>query len=348
MIRVLVVDDSALLRRQYTERLGQEPDIEIVGTAADPYLARDRIVELKPDVMTLDIEMPRMDGLTFLGKLMQYMPMPVVIVSSLSSEGSNTVIKAMELGAVDAVCKPTSSEQVPVMLRSLADKIRIAAKARVFKHEPVVAPVVPLGIQLALAGTEKKLLAIGASTGGTEALAKVLKMLPATTPPTVIVQHMPEYFTKAFAARLNTLSAMEVREAKDGDKLKPGLALVAPGGFHLLLTRAGAQFSVAVREGPKVQHQRPAVDVLFNSVAKVAGPNAVGVLLTGMGADGAAGLLSMREAGAYTVAQDEATSVVYGMPKVAAEIGAAVSIQALERIPAEVLRVFQKMTPVSR
>jgi two-component system chemotaxis response regulator CheB len=266
------------------------------------------------------------------------------VVSSLSSEGSSTAIQALELGAVDAVCKAGSAEEVPVMLRTLSEKIRIAATAHVVKREPVARPA-PAARSLVLPGAEKKLLALGASTGGTEALAKVLQLLPAGTPPTVIVQHMPEYFTKAFAARLNALSPMEVREAKDGDRLQPGLALLAPGGFHLLLTRGGSSYAVAVREGPKVQHQRPSVDVLFNSVAKVAGPNAVGVLMTGMGADGAEGLLAMRTAGAYTVAQDEATSVVYGMPKAAADLGAAASIQALELIPGEVLTVFQKMIP---
>ncbi|NTV52464.1 MAG: chemotaxis response regulator protein-glutamate methylesterase [Candidatus Firestonebacteria bacterium] len=344
---MLIVDDSALLRRQYAEWLGQEPDITVVGTAADPYLARDQIVTLKPDVMTLDIEMPRMDGLTFLGKLMHYYPMPVVIVSSLSSEGSLTVIKAMELGAVDAVCKPPSVEQVPAMIRSLADKIRIAAQAKVrLRNQP--APVAPAAAPVSLTGSESKILAIGASTGGTEAIAQVMKQLPENTPPTLIVQHMPEYFTQAFAARLNSLSPMEVREAKDGDVLKPGLALVAPGNYHLLLARNGSRYAALVREGPRVHHQRPSVEVLFNSVAKTAGPNAVGVILTGMGADGAGGLLAMREAGAHTVAQDEATSVVYGMPKAAADLGAAAAIKPLEQMPDEILRAFRQMKAVSR
>jgi two-component system chemotaxis response regulator CheB len=258
-----------------------------------------------------------------------------------------TVIQAMELGAVDAVCKPRSAEEVPVMIRNLAVKIRNAALARVAKRDGEPKPVPP-AIQIALTGAEKKVLAIGASTGGTEAIAKVLQVLPATTPATIITQHMPEYFTKAFAARLNTLSPMEVREAKHGDVCKPGLALVAPGGFHMQLFHNGSQYSVQVKKGPKVFHQCPSVEVMFESVAKYAGPNAVGVLLTGMGADGASGLLTMREAGAYTIAQDEASSVVYGMPKVAADLNAAVSIQSLDKIPAEVLKVFQKMSPVMR
>ncbi len=348
MIRVLVVDDSALMRRQLTEWLSKAPDIQIVGTAADPYLARDKIIELKPDVITLDVEMPRMDGLTFLSKLMRYFPMPVIIFSSLSWEGSLTVIQAMELGAVDAVCKPQNDTQVPDVMKTLVEKLRVAALAHIRKRSDDVRPT-PLTVQMTLSGADKKILAIGASTGGTEAIAKVMQMLPETTPATIITQHMPEYFTKAFAARLNSLSPMEVREGKNGDVLKPGLALVAPGGFHMLLFKGGSgQYSVLVREGPKVFHQRPSVEVMFNSVAKYAGANAVGVILTGMGADGGSGLLTMRQAGAYTIAQDEASSVVYGMPKVAAELGGAISIQSLDKIPGEVMQVFQRMSPIAR
>jgi two-component system, chemotaxis family, protein-glutamate methylesterase/glutaminase len=282
-----------------------------------------------------------MDGLTFLAKLMKYYPLPVIVVSSLTPAGSAAAVRALQLGAVDVLSKPGEAYSVGDVAQQLIDRIRAAANARL--HSPRPRPERPTAAQVTLSGihTTDKVLAIGASTGGPEAIREVLEALPATTPATVIVQHMPEQFTAAFANRLNDLCAMEVREAQGGEVLRPGLALVAPGNYHLLLARNGAQYVAQVKDGPRVHHQRPAVDVLFDSVAKYAGVNAVGVLLTGMGADGARGLKAMRDAGARTMAQDEATSVVYGMPKVAAEMGAAESILPLGRVPHAIVEAFR-------
>ncbi|MCC7052715.1 MAG: chemotaxis response regulator protein-glutamate methylesterase [Gemmatimonadaceae bacterium] len=336
MIRVLIVDDSALVRKLLTEELSRYEDITVVGTAVDPYAAREKIIALKPDVITLDVEMPRMDGLSFLVKLMKHYPVPVIIVSSLTPTNSDAAIRALSLGAVDVIGKPGSAMSVPDISRQLVQSIRAASRAKVVKRsEPAPAAAgVPRGAVSALAGLAMthKIVALGASTGGTQALEAVLTKLPAAMPGILICQHMPEKFTASFAQRLNSTCAMEVREAKDGDLVKPGLALVAPGNFHMMLTMSGAQYQVRVKDGPRVHHQRPAVDVLFASVAKHAGRNAVGAIFTGMGADGAKGLLQMREAGAHTMAQDEQSCVVFGMPKEAIRMGAAIEVLPLNQI----------------
>lgn len=340
MIRVLIVDDSAVVRKILTEQLQRARDIEVVGTAPNPYVARDKIVQLKPDVVTLDVEMPRMDGLTFLAKLMKHHPLPVIVVSSLTAAGSEAAVRALELGAVDVISKPGEAYTVGDVATQLIDRIRAAVHAQL-RRPSAHAESTLQDETLSQIRTTDKILAIGASTGGTEAIREVLEALPASTPGTLIVQHMPEKFTTAFAKRLNDLSAMEVREAQGGEVLRPGLALIAPGNFHLLLARNGAQYVAQVKDGPRVHHQRPAVDVLFNSVARHAGINAVGVVLTGMGADGAKGLLAMRQAGARTIAQDEATSVVYGMPREAARVGGAETILPLPRVAAGILDLFR-------
>lgn len=333
VVRVLIVDDSALVRRILSEALSQYPDIEVVGTATDPYVARERIVQLRPDVVTLDIEMPRMDGLSFLSKLMRHFPLPVVVVSSLAPKNSETALRALALGAVDVIAKPGSSLAAGDIAEELVRAVRAASHARVVKRTASDdAPVVPGRSAMASLNATNKIIALGASTGGTQALEQVLRRFPVDAPGTVIVQHMPEHFTLSFANRLNTVCAMRVQEAKDGDYVVPGLALVAPGGKHLVLQASGARWVARVKDGPKVHHQRPAVDVLFQSVARSAGRNAVGALLTGMGADGAKGMLAMREAGAYTVAQNEETCIVYGMPREAVKIDAAVDVLPLDRI----------------
>ncbi len=338
MIRVLVVDDSALVRKLLTEELSRYDDIEVVGTAVDPYVAREKIVTLKPDVITLDVEMPRMDGLSFLVKLMKHYPVPVIIVSSLTPKNSDAAIRALSLGAVDVIAKPGSAMSVPDISRQLVQSIRAASRAKLVKRtdtaaSAAAAPFVTRGAPV-LAGLSMthKVIALGASTGGTQALETVLTTLPPAMPGIVICQHMPEKFTASFADRLNSVCAIEVREAKDGDVVIPGVALIAPGNFHMMLTLSGAQYQVRVKDGPRVHHQRPAVDVLFSSVAKYAGRNAVGAIFTGMGADGAKGLLQMREAGAHTIAQDEASCVVFGMPKEAIKLGAAAEILPLDQI----------------
>ncbi len=337
MIRVLVVDDSAIVRKALTEELGKYPDIEVVGTATDPYVARDKIVALRPDVVTLDLEMPRMDGLSFLARLMKYYPLPVVVVSSLTPENSEAAVRALELGAVEVVAKPGSTYSVPDVDRRLVWAIRAAASARPSRLDGEAIPSPPAGTSLAGLRTTHQVLAIGASTGGTTAIEIVLRGLPSTAPGTVIVQHMPEHFTAAFARRLDSICAMTVREARDQDDVVPGVALVAPGNRHLLLERNGARYVARVKDGPTVHHQRPSVDVLFTSVARSAGPNAIGVLLTGMGSDGAKGLLTMRQSGAHTVAQDEQTSVVFGMPQEAIKLGGACEVLPLPRIARAVL-----------
>lgn len=338
MIRVLVVDDSAVVRKLLTEELTRQPDIEVVGTAVDPYVARDRILQLKPDVVTLDVEMPRMDGLSFLARLMRHHPIPVVIVSSLTPRNSEAALRALELGAVEVIGKPGSAYSIPDVSRQLVRAIRAAAVAKVSasprdgSDEQQVASAADTATLLAQVRTTHRLLAIGASTGGTKAIETVLRAFPVSAPGTLIVQHMPEGFTASFAARLNQLCAVEVREARDGDLLTPGLALVAPGNRHMLLQRSGAQYVIRIKDGPPIHHQKPAVDVLFQSVARHAGRNAVGALLTGMGADGAAGLLEMRDAGAHTIAQDERSCVVFGMPREAIARDAAVEVLPLDRI----------------
>jgi len=339
-IKVLIVDDSAIVRKIFSEELSKYPDIEVIGAAPDPYVARDKIVNLKPDVITLDIEMPRMDGLTFLKKLMKYYPLPTIIVSSLTSKGGKLTLEAMDIGAVDVIAKPGSSYTVGDMSAQLVEKIRGASRAKLMTKErdegSSFAESEPIK---ALAQTSNKIIAIGASTGGTEALKKVLVKMPPNSPGIVIVQHMPANFTKAFAARLNDLCQISVKEAEDNDSVTPGTALVAPGNFHMIFRRSGARYYVEIKTGPMVHHQRPAVDVLFKSTAKYAGANAIGVILTGMGADGAEGLLEMKKTGAVTIAQDERSCVVFGMPKEAIKLGAADKVVPLELITSEIIKM---------
>ena len=342
-IRVLVVDDSAVVRKVFSEELSHEKDIQVVATAPDPYVARDKIVALKPDVITLDIEMPRMDGLTFLRKLMKYFPLPVIIVSSLTKAGGSLALEAMEIGAVDVICKPGEAYSVGDMSAQLAEKIRAAAHVNMAHRAKLAASqeTAPPS-RLSLSKTTNKIIAIGASTGGTEALKDVLVQLPPNTPGIMIVQHMPANFTTSFAERLNSLCQIRVKEAEDGDSVVPGTALLAPGNFHMVMRRSGARYYVNIKTGPMVCYQRPAVDVLFNSVAAYGGANAVGVILTGMGKDGAQGMLKMKEAGARTIAQDEASCVVFGMPKEAIETGAVDKVVPLKNIPAELLRMVEE------
>lgn len=332
MIRVLVVDDSAVVRRVLSDALSTGAGIEVVGTAADPYAAREKIASLRPDVLTLDIEMPRMDGLTFLEKLMAAHPMPVVIVSSLTPASSAMALRAMELGAVGVVCKPGSQFSIPDVARDVVHQVRAASLAkirppaerkprRVISQRPEESFV-----------TTRKILAIGASTGGPRAIEDVLTQLPPAGPGTVIVQHMPPQFTAEFAKRLNGLCQVRVAEATEGEEVLAGKVLIAPGGRHMLLQRVGATYVVRLKDMPAVNHHRPSVDVMMHSVAKAAGANAVGVILTGMGSDGAKGLLAMRTAGAHTIAQDEETSIVYGMPKEAAANGGACEVLPLDKI----------------
>jgi two-component system chemotaxis response regulator CheB len=321
------VDDSAVVRQVLSRELGRDPGIEVVGTAIDPYFARDKILELSPDVLTLDVEMPRMDGVTFLRKLMKYHPMPVIVVSSLTAAGTRTAIEAMSAGAVEVLCKPSSAFSVEGMAVELIRMIKLAGRAKVRARLDDSPPA-----RLSMAATTDKIFAIGASTGGVQALTEVLTAFPANAPGTIVVQHMPARFTATFAERLNTLCAGKVKEAADGDAVITGQVLIAPGGRHTLLRRSGARYYVEVKDGPAVFHQKPSVEVLFNSVAKYAGANAVGAILTGMGADGAKGLLQMRSAGAATIAQDEASSVVFGMPMEAIKCGAAQSVQPLSKI----------------
>lgn len=342
MIRVLIVDDSAVVRQVLSRELSACPDIEVVGSAVDPYVARQRILELRPDVLTLDVEMPRMDGLTFLEKLMTHQPMPVVVLSSLTQKNSANALRAFELGAVEVIPKPDSSISVPEVGKHLVRAVLAAGVAKVKRYEggKRASPGQPVGNVRALE-TTNSVVAIGSSTGGPQALESVFRALPATFPGTLVVQHMPAgTFTRSLAARLDGVGAMTVREAEDGQPVSRGLALVAPAGYHLVLQRSGASYVARVKDGPQLHHVKPAVDVLFDSVAKQAGANAVGALLTGMGADGARGLLSMRHAGALTVAESEKSCVVFGMPKAAIALGAASEIAHLEDIPGWMVRAL--------
>ena len=345
-IRVLIVDDSAIVRKILTDALADEPDIEIAGTAPDPYIARDKILALKPDVLTLDIEMPRMDGLTFLQKLMHFHPMPVVVISSLAQHSCRVAMKALESGAVEVLAKPGGPYSVGELRDGLAAKIRAAASAQVGRRTTEAAPRRPSGATIAPgAFAAETVVAIGASTGGTEAIATVLSRMPAMTPGIVVVQHIPAQFSRAFANRLNESCPMEVKEAEDGDTLRPGLALIAPGDFHMVLRKTAGRLFVNVKSGPRVCYQRPAVDVLFHSVAEVAASNAVGVLLTGMGSDGAQGMLRLRREGARTIAQNEATCVVFGMPREAIAVGAAEQILPLGSIADAIVEATRASTP---
>lgn len=334
-IKVLIIDDSAMVRKVFEQELSKDPEIQVVGTAPDPIVGRDKIVYLKPDVITLDIEMPRMDGLTFLEKLMTHYPIPVVVVSSLAKKGGDVALKAMELGAVEVVAKPGSAYSVGDMSEQLIEKVKAASRVKVFKKSPLsssVSGAIGSNVASMRVSTTNKIIAIGASTGGTDALREVVSRFPSNAPPIVIVQHMPQNFTKAFADRLNQICQVEVKEAVDGEYLATGKALIAPGNQHMEIRRSGINYYVTLFDGPMMFHQRPAVEILFNSVAKYAGKNAIGAILTGMGKDGAQGLLNMRNAGANTIAQDEKTSIVFGMPKEAIDIGAAQVIKPLQQI----------------
>jgi two-component system, chemotaxis family, protein-glutamate methylesterase/glutaminase len=352
-IKVLIIDDSAVVRQTLTEVLSSDPEIVVMGTAADPFAAARRIQTEVPDVITLDVEMPRMDGITFLRKLMAQRPIPVVMCSSLTEHGSETLMQALEAGAVDIILKPrlgTAEFLMESKLR-ICEAVKAAAQARLQKR-PAARPITavppqklsadvmlpPPGLGKAMARTTERVICIGASTGGTESLRVVLEALPVASPGIVIVQHMPEKFTEAFARRLNGLCEVEVKEAADGDVVLRGRALIAPGNRHMLLQRSGARYFVTVKDGPLVSRHRPSVDVLFRSAAHSVGANGVGIIMTGMGDDGAHGLLEMKQVGALTVAQDEATSVVFGMPKEAIALGAADKVLPLDRLAAEIVR----------
>lgn len=332
-IKVLIVDDSAIVRKVLTDALSCESEIEVVGTAPDPFVARDKILSLKPDVLTLDVEMPRMDGVTFLRKLMHYRPMPVIVISSLGAASSRTAVEALEAGAIDVLAKPGGPLSVGELRNSLASKIRAARVARLRISEAKTSvPQAPRVSKLLPPFSSAAVIAIGASTGGTEAIRRVLADLPVNCPGLVIAQHIPAVFSRSFANRLNELCAIRVREAEQGDRVEPGLALVAPGNFHMLLRRTPSGYRVDIKDGPLVCFQRPAVDVLFRSVAEAAGPHATAALLTGMGSDGVQGMLAMKKAGARTIAQDEESCVVFGMPREAIRHGAVDRIVPLSAI----------------
>jgi two-component system chemotaxis response regulator CheB len=347
-IRVLIVDDSALMRELLVEILSRDPAIEVVGSAPDPFVARDKIKLLNPDVLTLDVEMPRMDGLSFLEKLMLGHPMPVLMVSSLTERDCETTLRALELGAVDYVTKPRLDVQSGTLEHAdeIVAKVKVAAQAHVRRRVPMSsrfarseAPATSATTCLSKIRTTNKVIAVGASTGGTEALVQLLAALPADAPGIAIVQHMPAGFTRSFAARLDSLCRVRVKEAQDGDRVLDGHVLLAPGDYHMQIRCSGAAATVRVFQGEPVNRHRPSVDVLFRSCAQSLGRNAVGVILTGMGADGARGLLEMREAGAHTVAQDESTCVVFGMPREAIALGAVEEVSPLPSIAPAVLRL---------
>ena len=346
-IRVLIVDDSAVVRQALSNLLSGDPGIEVMGTASDPFVAADRIAEEIPDVITLDIEMPRMDGLTFLKMIMTQHPVPVVICSSLADEGAQSTLRALEYGAVDIITKPRlgTRQYLEDSRTSICDIVKAAAGARLSKPriERTVEPKLTADVILsqatrAMAETTEKVIVVGASTGGTEALKSLLETLPPDAPGIVIVQHMPELFTRAFANRLDGLCAITVKEAETNDTVLRGRALIAPGNHHMLLRRSGARYFVDIKDGPLVCRHRPSVDVLFRSAARYAGPNAVGVILTGMGDDGARGMVEMKQAGAFNIAQDEASSVVFGMPKEAIKLDSVHKVLPLAQIPAAILK----------
>lgn len=327
-IKVLIVDDSAVVRQILNRELAKYEQIEVVGTAPDPYIARNKIISLNPDVITLDVEMPRMDGITFLRKLMLAKPMPVIVLSSLTQKGSKTALEALSAGAFDILAKPNGSFSVQETCEELAQMIKIASTAKIAAKSQEAVIEKPLH----MAETTNKIFAIGASTGGVKALTTVLRSFPSNAPGTLVVQHMPANFTSSFAQRLNTSCQVNVKEASDGDRVIPGTVLIAPGNYHMVLQRSGANYHVQVKDGPQVCHQRPSVEVMFNSVARYAGANAIGAILTGMGNDGAKGMLSMRRNGAHTVAQNEETCVVFGMPKEAINEGGIEKIVPLTKI----------------
>lgn len=352
-IRVLIVDDSAVVRQSLSEIISSDKDLEVMGTASDPFVAAKKIKAEVPDVITLDIEMPKMDGLTFLRKIMSQFPIPVVIISSLTAEGTETAMKALEYGAVEIITKPQmySKDFIFESKVRICETIKGAAHARVrrkvlpsaIKVEPkyTADAVLPPVLKHSMIKTTDVVVAVGASTGGTEALAQFLKALPPNSPGIVIVQHMPEVFTKSFAERLNEICKITVKEAENGDSVINGRALIAPGNYHTLLKRSGARYYVEVKQGPFVNRHRPSVDVLFRSTAKYAGANAIGIIMTGMGDDGAKGLLEMRDAGAKTIAQDEESSVVFGMPKEAIKLDAAQKVLHLDKIASYLISIVR-------
>lgn len=349
-IRVLVVDDSALIRKLLPEILQQDPEIEVVGTANDPFIARDKIKELNPDVLTLDVEMPKMDGITFLRNMMRLRPMPVVMVSTLTEAGADVTLEALELGAVDFVAKPKVdiTHSLDEYAEELISKVKTASTARVqamsvarevIPRQSADAVLMPKNAPLKFKTTDK-LIAIGASTGGTEAIKEVLMRMPADAPGTVITQHIPEAFSKPFAERMNGVSAMTVCEAQDGQQILPGNVYIAPGGQHLLVERSGARFICRLNDGAPVNRHKPSVDVMFRSVAQNIGANAISVMLTGMGNDGAQGMKEMHEAGAPTIVQDEKSSVVWGMPGEAVKLGCVDTVVSLSKIPNAIMKHY--------
>jgi two-component system, chemotaxis family, protein-glutamate methylesterase/glutaminase len=340
-IRVLIVDDSAVVRQAIEKELSMDPEIQIVGTAPDPYVAREKIVELNPDVVTLDIEMPRMDGLSFLVKLMHYHPVPVVVVSSLAVEGSKVAVEAIRLGAVDVVAKPNKSYSLGDMGEELREKVKAASHVQMKSFLAIAnSNEKPTALNRhSNASIEDGVVLLGASTGGTQAIETIITALPENSPAMVIVQHMPAGFTKSFADRLNGIAGMTVKEAEDGDSVEPGLVLIAPGNFHTVLVNDGGTLRVSVKDGPLVGRHRPSVDVLFSSAASVLGEKAIAVLMSGMGKDGAQGMQKIKEKGGFTIAQDEASCVVFGMPKAAIDLGAVKEVVPLHSIGQRILEL---------
>lgn len=348
-IKVLIVDDSSIVRQTLQEIFSSDPDIEVMGTAADPYIAAKKISEEVPDVITLDVEMPRMDGITFLKKIMTQHPIPVVICSTLAEERSETAIKALEYGAVEVILKPKVGTKVfleesrillcDIIKAASATKPKKISLSREISPKLTADAILPKVKTQSMIKTTEKIVAVGASTGGTEALRILFEPLPHDSPGIVVVQHMPENFTKAFAKRLDGLCQVSIKEAENNDSVLRGQVLIAPGNKHMLLKRSGARYYVEVKEGPLVSRHRPSVDVLFRSVARYAGKNAVGIIMTGMGDDGAKGMLEMKEAGAYTIAQDEKTCIVFGMPNEAIKLGAVDKIVPLEKLTSEIIQL---------
>ncbi len=358
-IKVLIVDDAALMRKLLTEILSSSPKIEVVGTAADAYIARDKIKQLNPDVITLDVEMPRMDGITFLKNLMRLRPTPVVMISTLTEDGADVTLEALESGAIDYIPKPKSDfeHSLSDYSKKIIEKVIVASQVNVTKIERRIKSVEQMKVRpkrsvdeilskpgTTLAKTTDRFIAIGASTGGTEAIKEVIMALPAEVPGIVITQHIPASFSSSFARRLNEHSTLRVREAKSGDQILPGHVYLAPGDKHLMVKRTGAKYVCELNNGPEINRHKPSVDVLFRSVAQSAGPNVMGIMLTGMGADGAQGMLEMKNAGAFNIAQDEQTSVVWGMPGAAVKLDAVEKVLPLNKVAKEIVIFASKVS----